>query len=582
MKLIKKTTVILLAMVMMMTLFPISVFAEDTELLKEHTYVAYQIFKGEQSSTGDAEVDKRLSNIEWGEDIDSDAFLTKLQEIDAETYGSCEEAKDVAKVVATFTEESDKPKLDAFAALADEFIIGNGTTLGVNNGDLEGKLPSAGYYLIVDVTEFKDGEKDTVRNLSLLQVTKTDDFKIETKTDIPMVEKKVWEDSYKKTEVTESIKYQLEEGYNDVADHDIGDNVPFMLIGSMPSTLSDYSVYKYIFHDTLSKGLTFNNDVKVYINNGDGEILVPAGEYSVTSEVSEEDKTTDLTVEFANIFTISNVNKDSKIIVKYTAELNTDAVIGLEGNPNEVYLEYSNNPNYTPDFDKPEENETGETKVDKVIVFTYALDVTKQDGADETLKLKDAEFVLMNNDGEYYKAVNNGYRWISAEDVLDEGVTVESVSAEELEKLLTDAATKLTSDENGKFTVVGLDDGTYTLKETKAPAGYNLLEETITLVITADTNNGQNWDGVPSNALDPTVKVDQDGNITSSTLYLEVGNTTNYGDANTGIVDLVVENNKGTVLPETGGVGTVVIYSLGAALAIGSVVLLVTKKRMNK
>lgn len=127
--------------------------------------------------------------------------------------------------------------------------------------------------------------------------------------------------------------------------------------------------------------------------------------------------------------------------------------------------------------------DTGETPIDKVIVFTYELDVEKVDGTENTKKLADAEFVLKRNAGENteYAVVTNGKleKW------------VDSIAN----------ATKLVTGVDGLVKVAGLDDGTYYLEETKAPSKYNKLSEDVTIVISASTANNQTWNGTASDAL---------------------------------------------------------------------------------
>ena len=128
------------------------------------------------------------------------------------------------------------------------------------------------------------------------------------------------------------------------------------------------------------------------------------------------------------------------------------------------------------------------------------------------------------------------------------------------------AGSKLTSNANGLFTVIGLDEGTYYLKETKAPAGYNMLSKEITVVITATTS--PTWDDTnPGSAL--------------TKLEVTADSKSGTGDTSTGIAGITVANNKGATLPETGGMGTTLFYVLGTILVLGAGVLLVAKKRMN-
>jgi LPXTG-motif cell wall-anchored protein len=136
-----------------------------------------------------------------------------------------------------------------------------------------------------------------------------------------------------------------------------------------------------------------------------------------------------------------------------------------------------------------------------------------------------------------------------------------------------DDASELTSDENGFFTVIGLDDAKYYLEETKAPDGYNLMTDVVELDLQATTTNGQNWtDGIASSAL-TALKLD---------VTVNGETTTANGNLSEGSVATSVLNNKGAELPETGGMGTTLFYLVGAILVIGATVVMVTRKRMGK
>ena len=131
----------------------------------------------------------------------------------------------------------------------------------------------------------------------------------------------------------------------------------------------------------------------------------------------------------------------------------------------------------------------------------------------------------------------------------------------------------LKSDENGLFKVIGLDDGTYYLKETKAPDGYNLITDPIKIEIKATTVNDQNWEAAerPEDAL------------TALEIKVTAGSTTTSGNGDTesGIVETNIQNNKGAELPGTGGMGTTIFYVLGAILVLGAGVLLIVRKRTD-
>lgn len=543
-----KLLALVLAMVMVLGLATVASAATVTVptegILKDHTFTAYQIFSGREEGGV-------LSDVQWGSGIDSTAFLNALKA--DTTYGSlftdCADAAAVAKVLGD--NNTNTALANAVAKLAYAKKTGNGTALTSGENTLDD-----GYYLVVDTTA-NVGEGGAY-NASLLQVVGA--VNITVKTDAPTVEKKVLEDD----------KYNQDggygTGYNDVADYNMGDAVPFHLIGSVPD-MSRYDTYKYIFHDTLSNGLTLNEGtIKVYVASN----KAGTDKTEITTGWTKDVKGQSFTVSFTDLKTVSGVSQGKFIIVEYTATLNQNAEVGLDGNPNVVYLEYSNKPDQSGEGDT---GNTGKTPEDKVIVFTYELDTTKisgteyvkatEDGANKDengylldennnkipLKLEGAEFKLHNADN----------KWA----IVDDNNKVTGWTETEAN------GSKLTSDANGLFKVIGLDDGTYYLKETKAPTGYNLLTSEIAVVITASTSNGQTWtDGNASSAL------------TALTVKVDTEEATN-GNLSNGTVGITVKNNKGSTLPETGGIGTTIFYVLGGMLVVCAVVLMVSKKRMS-
>ena len=257
------------------------------------------------------------------------------------------------------------------------------------------------------------------------------------------------------------------------------------------------------------------------------------------------------------------VNEEGRkyILVFYDAWLNEDAVIGLDGNPNTAYLEFSNNPNG---------DGAGRTEDDKVIVFTYELDGTKVDGKTQAA-LQNAKFVLLNGAKTEAAMVVDGKvkEWVKvATEAAAGDVQMPETYEGWLELNQQHNGLILTSAEGGTFKIAGLDDGTYYLREIQAPNGYNLLEEDVQLVITATTANGQEWDGAANTAL------------TGLTIAVDNGAAQN-GVLDTGIVNVTVENNQGATLPETGGMGTTLFYIIGGLLVVGAGVLLVVRIRMK-
>ncbi|MGN0993935.1 MAG: SpaH/EbpB family LPXTG-anchored major pilin [Butyricicoccus sp.] len=505
-----------LALVMVFTLtstaFAATVTVPSDGILKAHTFTAYQVFSGREEGGV-------LSDVQWGSGIDSTNFLAALKA--DTTYGSlftdCDSAAKVAKVLGD--NNSNTALANKVAELAYKHKTGSGTALTAGENTL-----ADGYYLVVDTTETVGA--GSAYNKALLQVVGNIDITV--KTDAPTVDKSV----------TDS-----DENDGNAADYNIGDNVPFKLIGSVPD-MSRYDTYKYIFHDTLSTGLTLNeSSIKVYVassSTGTDKAEITGWTKAVAGQ--------SFTISFTDLKTVSNVSQGKYIIVEYTAKLNGDAVIGSDGNPNTVYLEYSNKPDQSGSGD----NNTGNTPKDEVLVFTYELDVTKVDGQDKS-ELPNAEFVLLNSDQTKVAKIADGkfVKWVD-----DSTITKNTDGT-------YPADYTLKSNADGKFQIAGLDAGTYYLKETKAPAGYNLLENPITIVISATLDTSET---------NPA--------LTALTIKVDNGEAKN-GDLDSGVVATNVENNKGATLPETGGIGTTIFYVLGGALVIGAAVLLITKKRMN-
>lgn len=479
-----------------------------------HTYEAYQIFTGDLSGNV-------LSNIVLG-----DGVTNNILTFNGTTY------TDAAALAAVLSEEN---KL----AFADHAAANLATVAGTSteeNGTYTISGLEPGYYLIKD----KDGsvpEGDAYTKF-IAKIVK--DITATPKTDKTTHEKKVYENV---KQATDGKTGAAGNNYNDVADYCIGDTVPFALYSKVPD-LTHYPHYTMIFHDVMSSGLTFDaSSVQVSI----GGTVLDASEYVVTTGTGDG---CTFEVQIKELVG-KGYQKSAEIRVDFNATLDSDAVIGLVGNPNQSKLEFTNNPNTAGDTDS-EGNYTDEdttvTPWDYVVVFTYELDVTKVDGADADKKLKDAEFVLQNKEGKYVTIDANGVvtGWVDSKD----------------------AASPLKSDANGLFKVVGLDDGTYTLTETKAPEGYNLLASPITVIVEAATTNNQNYANEPSDAL--------------TALNIKVDGTPAAGDTATGVVNATIENNVGATLPETGGIGTTIFYVVGGVLVLAAIVLLVTKRRVGE
>lgn len=494
-------------------------FAEKIDT-SNHSFSAYKIFSASLD-------DGKLTGIEWGADVDGNAILAALRAdpiTGSEFNDEVTTASKVAEVLSTWKGETNEKTLQ-FAKIVAKHLKSTATPVTGTNGQIT--FSETGYYLIVDTTNTENVAD--AKNLTLLNVAEARKIvTIQAKGEYPTVEKKV----------KENIKYTSDDsygtGYNDTADYNIGDSIPFKLIGTVPD-MSQYSSYKYTFHDTLAK--SFNapskGDVKVYVSSdkaGTGKTEITE-KFSVTVDATKNE----ITVSTDELNKIDGVTADKYILVEYSAVLNSNAAINndnvretTEGNVNKVYLTYSNNPNGSGE---------GKTIEDKVIVFTYKVGVTKVDATNNNAPLKGVQFKL------YKKTNETEKKWVQVD---ENGKVTGWVNNEA-------SGSVLESDENGKFSVIGLDNGSYWIKETKGLPGYNAIEDTEVKVV-ADTSNGQNGQGATNELT--SVKVN-DG------------------------TDITIENRIGATLPGTGGIGTTIFYLIGGGLMVAAAVLLIAKKRME-
>lgn len=491
MKTIKRSIALVLAMVLTLAM-SITVFADTaktysikiTNAVAGHTYEAYQILAGDLDST-----ETKLSNVTWGAGVTADGQAALG---DAAAYA--EALANVASNSDAATAEANK--LNAYLGTATGSVSVPTDSANVDY-TIDG-LP-AGYYLVKDKDNSLAGTDDSYTSYILMVVK---DQEVAPKSSTTTVEKKV-KDTNDTTGATTD--------WQDSADYDIGDDVPFELTATLAENVSAYKTYKLVFHDTLSAGLTYNNDYKVTIDGKD-----------VTDAFTASYDGTELTFSCDDVKALGATNK-SVVKVDYSAKLNDNAVIGAAGNPNDVYLEFSNNPN------SDGEGETGNTPKDTVIVFTYKVVINKVD--ENQNPLKGAGFTL------YKKLADGSQKEISYVEIGDDQTTV--------------------------FTFTGLDDGDYVLKETKTPDGYNTIaDQEFTIKADHDVDSA-----------DPKL-IDLTGDVTTGSINFTP--TLDEGSLNTTVI-----NQSGSVLPSTGGAGRVAIYVIGAILVIGGGIVLVTKKRVR-
>ena len=477
--------------------------------LEDQEFEAYKIFdvtySGEAYSYTIADAFKGFTYTPKGQEkpLSGDALVEHVGTLQT---GSAA-LNDFAEQVKAYVEEQD--------------ITASGTARGdsTNSVMIDVSSNGPGYYLVLASAQTTDGEKTTVEALAGLTTTDPT-AEIDLKADAP------------------TLKKEVQEGgttgpWGDVADYKVGDTVPFLIHGTIPTQVSGYETYTYVIHDTLSTGLSYDADsLEVYSNEGLTELLTVGTDYTVSTAPGDG---CSLHVTISSDYI--KEHSGESVYVHYTATLNEGAVVFDGVNTNKAHVEFSNNPYNS--------NSKDQTPDDEVKVYTYQFNVfkfTKGTGDNETA-LAGAQFMLYTdqdctNEVRLVSTGANAYRVATA----DETPLVDSI----------------TTDGSGRFTISGLDAGTYYLKELKAPDGYNALTQPIEVKIEATQNAAH--DAVAS--VKVSYKTTSDGSFT---------------EAVNGTVK--VENKSGSLLPSTGGMGTTVFYAVGAALVVGACVAVVVRRR---
>ena len=450
-----------------------------------HTYEIYQIFTGDY----DPLQPSMLTNIKWGKNGTGTAGEAVDQTV-----------LDELSRVASYT--SDRDKLDVIEKYV---TLTNPVETITNGGSVE---VVGGYYLIKD----KDGSVPSSETYTPYIVSVVGHVTIEPKSnEVPKFTKKL-----KDTNDTTGVIT----GWQDSADYDIGDYIPFRLQGTVPADYDSYSTYYYAFHDKEEAGLTFDpSSVEVFVGDEETGTKITTG---YTVDTNPADGCT-FEIVFDDLKNIPSVTAKSIITVTYKSQLNGNAVLGKKGNVNTAQLEYSNN---------PRGKGTGTTPWDNVIVFTYKVVVNKVD--QNRQPLEGAEFTLT-------KKLKDG-----TENVIP---------------------MKIDTSNKALFTLSGLDDGVYTLTETVTPAHYNTISP-ITFTVNAD--HTITWETERREDILTSLSGDTaSGEITFTSSKTDGTLTTN------------VINNIGTTLPGTGGIGTTIFYVIGGGLMVAAAILLITKTRME-
>ena len=459
-----------------------------------HTYSVYQIFIGTYGTDGS------LGNVAAGKN-----FNTTNR---AGTSGADLTAAEAAKTVSELNDSvSNSKKLETI----NKFVNLDSAAFGTVSSGSDLPAP-AGYYLAKD-SETVTG--DDAATLYIVKVVGNQVVTITRKVAKPTFQKKV-----------KDVNDSTGEGnvWQDSADYDVKDKVPFQLTATLPTSEADfaaYKTYKLVFKDTQSAGLTYPEATGFTVKYEN--TVVPANQYTLTLNPTTTTADSTFTLTINDVKTLRDatdadiqVAAGGKFTVEYESTLNDKAVIGHDGNPNKASLEFSNNPNYT---GEGENSPTGEIPEDKVIVFTYQLNVNKTFDQGAPANDDMPKFKLYKKD---YST--NQYNQVGTEITLTKGGTEEAPTY------------------TGSFQRI--DDGEYKLVESHTPAGYNTAAEKL-FTVTAG------HDVLSDNPKLTSLKIDQtDGNKMNGTVQADV------------------VNKKGSNLPSTGGMGTTVLYAAGAAIVL--------------
>ena len=318
-------------------------------------------------------------------------------------------------------------------------------------------------------------------------------------------------------------------------DFGIGDTVTYQLTSKVPD-MTGYNSYTFKFTDTLSKGL----DLKAILSVKVGDTELKAGKTGdntyLPTYTTNNDGTHTLTLNFNDFYRLYKDHTGEAITVVYTATLNKDAVIGMNPNTNSAVVEYSND---------PKSNGTGTSEPSIVDVHTFDFTIYKyylkdQNNKDNKTALANAEFELYKANGDVAgdkvnikKVEDGGYRVATPEEVATEGFKSDII----------------VSGTNGKVLVKGLDAGTYYLRETKAPDGYNKLLSDIKVVIAA------NYDTTTGKLTNYTVTYTYNGNPITVTNNDKLTSP-----------EVPVENKTGAQLPSTGARTALLLTLAGVVL----------------
>lgn len=431
-----------------------------------------------------------------------------------------------------------------------------------------------GYYLFVTDESSLGTDKKNTGTSPIFALVGGEAVTVTEKTSIPTVDKQI-------LAATPANPTQQTNGWAGVANSQIGQEVTYKLTGKVADNYATYDSYAYKFTDTLSNGLDYVKDsLKVYALDSSGNYtLIDGTAYKLTTPSNDSRVlTVDFVVDKDNnkkgLKDVQGVDADTQIVVFYRAKLNKNAVTGngtegKKGNYNAVNLEYSNNP-YTEEKGTSVEGGAGD--------FTFKLNLNKVDQGTEK-GLKGAEFSIQSAD----KDTLNQY--VASKDSPD-GTVVAGQLVNFSGTPLPDYL-KFSSDDNGKIEVKGLDAGSYTVTELKAPNDKYTVANPFTFTIEAKYKN--NAAELEEITVSPSENDEHRPDVALGTLNNTPGDNTltakNGTVANvvTGEINITVGNTKSVGLPLTGLNGVTFTWIAGGAvLCIGVAHLIRSRKQAEE
>lgn len=446
-----------------------------------HTYKIYRILNLQYNET--AKSFRYEKNDKWGAFVEEQtAYLAVDSKTGVVTWANSDNADNgtaiKALAVAAGQHVTDTPSL-----AADDSKEATSNTVIFDN------LPLGWYLVVSDLTN------DAICSID----TTAKEVTIKEKNGVPTV--------------TKEVEY-ASGSWGEGNDGNVGDTVNFQTT----IYVTDGNPTNYVLHDKMSNGLTFKTDSIVVTKNG-----------NLFTDYTKETPTDGCTFEIK--FNEGSLHTNDKVVVTYSATINSNAVVGTDGNDNETWLKYG---------------ETGETTHSNTKTYTWSFNIFKYftDSNDKMQYLADVEFVLYRKNAddkaEYAKFDSNNKLsgWTEAEN----------------------EATKLKTNATSFVGVEGLDKGTYFLKETATPGGFNGLTTDVEVQIDSSCNtlNGATY-----------------------TVQYKMVNEEGFTDTDEKEKVVPIENKRGTTLPGTGGIGTTIFYVVGGGLMVAAAILLITKKRME-